>query len=282
MIHFPLRGNRFEHDFGVRALLAGESILERTDAYEEQVALKRHLLRTDPDNYYRKLPHAHEACGEAADFLEPLVGELLGHQPNCLGGDKDAEVDPLLSLAKRVQEDLAVLSGDPGTGHAILAGVVCFPSGWSISQKIGKSMDGTHAPVPEYASVFSKPVHHLLNRLKVNRPVWRMNWGVRGCGQLDQSPKHDRLLKARLARLTGRNVGQRCFFRVERQTLSRLPETNAILFTIHTHQCRLDALGSWQRQRLLGVLETCPAPVLEYKGIAAMREPLFRYLSSQC
>ena len=40
--------------------------------------------------------------------------------------------------------------------------------------------------------------------------------------------------------VTAENAGQRLHLRVERQTLSRLPRTGAVLFTIRTHMKRLD------------------------------------------
>lgn len=284
MIDFPLGSDRFEHDFGIRALAPGQLILERTSAYPDQIRLKRKLLREDPANYLQFLPESHDACRDAADFLKPLVDSLRCDESFPSDGELAAEESPgyrpLLRLAKSIQEDLVILSGDPQTGHAIVAGVVCFPSGWSIADKIGMSIDATHQPVPDYQAVLAAATNRLLSRLKVGRSVWRMNWGVRCCGQLDQSPKHERLLQDQLARITSENAGQQCFFRVERQTLSRLPVTQAILFTIHTRQCPLQALTRPQRQRLLRVLESCPQATLAYKGIAGMRDPLLQYLAN--
>lgn len=40
--------------------------------------------------------------------------------------------------------------------------------------------------------------------------------------------------------MTAENAGQRLHLRVERQTLSRLPKTGAVLFGIRTHMKRLD------------------------------------------
>ena len=117
-------------------------------------------------------------------------------------------VESLVSVSSSIQEDVVILSGDPQTEHAILAGVVCFPSGWSIAEKIGKSIDATHEPVPEYQAVFADATNRLLSRLKAHRPVWRMNWGVRCSGQLDQSPKHASFLEAQLARRTMQNRRQ--------------------------------------------------------------------------
>ena len=71
------------------------------------------------------------------------------------------------------------------------------------------------------------------------------------------------------AELTSENVSERCFFRVEKQTLTRLPKTQTILFTILTDQVPVAELEKWQQSNLLGVLRSCPQRTLKYKGISS-------------
>jgi hypothetical protein len=257
--YFPLTTDRFEHQFGVRALLAEESVIERTESFDAEISLKRQLLAADQANHYQDLPGSEPAQQEAAELL---IGRRC----------------PLLEAAVEIQEDVVILSGHVEAGHPIIAGVVCFPSGWTIADKIGQSIDTVHAPVPEYAEVMSGATNQLLQRLRGGRPVWRMNWGVRPSGRLDQSPKQLEAVAESVPKLTTENVGEECFFRVERQTLSRLPETNAILFAIHTHQCRLSELESDQQSNLLGVLKTCPAATAKYKGFDSIADVVCEYL----
>jgi len=249
--YFPLKTDRFEHQFGVRALRSGETIVERTESFAAEVALKCQLIDEDRANYVQ-LTSASEASGrEAAELLT-------------------GRAQSLVDVAVAIQEDLVILSGDFATGYPITAGVVCFPSGWSIADKIGQPIDSVHHSVPEYAELMSRGTRELLERLKPNRPVWRTNWGVRSSGLLDQSPKRAQVLNERTESLTSDNVGLRCHFRVERQTLSRLPVSGDILFTIHTHQCPIGDLETWQQRNLLGVLKTSPIATLQYKGIAPL------------
>ena len=70
-----------------------------------------------------------------------------------------------------------------------------------------------------------------------------------------------------------------CMFRVEFQTFSRLPETEAILLTIHTFQRRLKTLSPAERQRLARVIATCPEATLRYKGIFPMLDSLVSWLA---
>ncbi|NNE00588.1 MAG: DUF3445 domain-containing protein [Pirellulaceae bacterium] len=280
MRYFPLTTDHFEHQFGVRALDNPHSIVEATEHYQTEVAHKRNLLDTRKDYYFRALPKTEaaqrEACdllGDAASFLDcgtnTITGEIIEIDEQC----------PLYAIARHLQEDLAILSADADAGHPLVAGCVTFPSGWCIGDKLGHSILSVHRPVPEFDSALHKPTAMLMKRLKAGRPVWRMNWGVRASGQLDQSPIHaDELAQLRTL-ITPANAGQNCYFRVERQTLARLSASGAVLFAIHTHQTPLGRLTAIQRSNLLGVLRTCPNETLAYKGILPMRDALIAYLS---
>jgi hypothetical protein len=185
----------------------------------------------------------------------------------------------LVSIARHVQEDLVVMSPDAEAGFPLIAGVVCFPSGWCIGDKIGKSLLSIHDPVPEFKLALNDPTQRLMQRLKPGRPVWRMNWGVRPSGMLDQSPRHAETLGKARRQVTAANAGRRCFFRVERQTLARLPRCGHVLFTIHTHQCRLEQLEEQQTRLLWGVIDSCPAETLAYKGILPIRAAIQAFLA---
>lgn len=267
MRYFPLTSDQFHHDFGVRALPPEQSVIEATELYDEQIQLRRQQLQRDRDAYFRAddtcLPAQQEALQwivDQADFLElPL------------GGDEP----PLLAAGRHVQEDLVLMRDDFASGYPIVAGVVCFPSGWCIADKMDKNVWDVHQPVPEFARLAATKTVKLLRGLKPLRPVWRMNWGVRSSAELDQSPQ--RLAQLNPAAIDGSNAGQRCMFRVERQTLTRLPG-GAILFTIHTHQASVASLSAEQRALLCGTLASCPEATLRYKGIWPFRAALLEYL----
>jgi hypothetical protein len=270
--YFPLTSDRFEHQFGIRALPSDEAIVEATERYADEIAIKGQLLAEDADNYVRAVDGSEAAQLEAARLLL-LAAPFLSDSGNALTGEKiNLENRSLLTIASHLQEDVVLLSGDASQGHPVIAGVVCFPSGWAIGDKLGKSILQVHSPVPEYASLMGQSTDRLLEKLKPDRPVWRMNWGVRASGRLDQSPKQTDRIRGEMTDLTQENAGEQCFFRVERQTLSRLPESGGILFTIHTHQCQISKLADWQKQNLLGVLESCPQATLDYKAISAIKD----------
>ncbi|RZO18893.1 MAG: DUF3445 domain-containing protein [Verrucomicrobiaceae bacterium] len=250
IIYFPLISDQFSHQIGIKSLAPGNSLLERTDRFEDELKLKRDLLSNDPHYYACSTPQSAQA--------EEEVSMMLTQEP-----------EDLIETSKKIQEDLIILSGDASMGHPIIAGIVCFPNGWTITEKIGQGIDKVHEPVPEYAEVMSGTVNRMLERLKSGRTLWRCNWAVKPSSRLDQSPKSMPLIMEEKAELTSENVSEKCFFRVEKQTLTRLPKTQTILFTILTDQVPVAELEKWQQSNLLGVLRSCPQRTLKYKGISS-------------
>ncbi|WP_153557845.1 heme-dependent oxidative N-demethylase family protein [Roseimaritima sediminicola] len=271
MQYFPLASDRFRHDFGVRALPAEQSIIDVTGEHAAELALRASLLDQNRDAHFRAAADSLDAQRDAFDWIDRQTGGVLTKPPS---GEP-----PLLTAGRQVQEDLVLLRDDFSAGYPICAGVVCFPSGWSIEEKLEQNVWQVHDVVPEFAALAADKTVRLLRGLKPLRPVWRLNWGVRSSAELNQTPARLAELACRAEPITARNAGRRCWFRVERQTMTRLAG-GAILFTIHTYQVAVESLDAPQRGRLLGTLQTCPEATLRYKGIWPFRCELMEYLRS--
>lgn len=76
-----------------------------------------------------------------------------------------------------VQEDICVMQKVDGTLR-LVSGAVLFPQRWHLMQKIGMDMSSIHLPVPFYADVIGSAVNHFMEKLKVDKPVWRANWAL--------------------------------------------------------------------------------------------------------
>lgn len=280
--YFPLDSDQFEYQFGIRPLLESESIVEATDKYHGEIDLKRKLIGDDREYCFESLAGSELPQREAMQLIFDQAGHLdAGYNKLTRESIETESASPLLEIALHVQEDLAIMSPDSGRGFPLVAGVICFPSGWSVSDKLGKSLLQIHGPVPRFNAQLGQTSELLMKRLKPGRPVWRMNWGVRPSGQLDQSPRHAEQLESLRSSINAANAGQASFFRVERQTLARLPESDHLLFAIHTHQCALKMLDDAQCRRLAAVIRSCPQAVLAYKGILPMRQAILGYLSTR-
>ena len=133
MQYFPLTTDRFEHQFGIRALGANESIVEATDAYAAEIKLKRQLLDERRDYYLQSHPNSLPAQREVAALVIDSADFLDVHQNTLL--DEQFEIDnemPLFGITRHVQEDLAIMSGESENGYPLIAGSITFPSGWCI------------------------------------------------------------------------------------------------------------------------------------------------------
>ncbi|HAJ48310.1 MAG TPA: DUF3445 domain-containing protein, partial [Alphaproteobacteria bacterium] len=83
--------------------------------------------------------------------------------------------------------------------------------------------------------------------------------------------------------ITPDNAGSRLWLRVERQTLTRLERTGAVVFTIKT---LIDPLASLTGQRALchglrGALESMAPGMQAYKSFSGYKTALFAWLDQQ-
>ncbi|CAM1512000.1 Fc.00g095130.m01.CDS01 [Cosmosporella sp. VM-42] len=135
-------------------------------------------------------------------------------------------------LGETVEEDLFLLQQMP-EGHGSVAFMCCFPSGFDPSEKLGKTLLEIHAPVPSYEKIGAS-MERFFARLEVGKGVKRVNWSVQ---------THTDLFNCKGNHITGDDkievdepiVIEKTFLRIELQTLTRLPKTNAILFSFKTY-----------------------------------------------
>ncbi|MEE9330535.1 MAG: DUF3445 domain-containing protein [Parvularculaceae bacterium] len=185
---------------------------------------------------------------------------------------------PLALAGQLVQEDFCLI--DPHAAEPILvAASLCFPSSWALKDKIGKSLDLVHAPVPGYQNSMATKVNRMMQIMPADRIVWRMNWS------LDEGPDlhrpaphlHDPWLEAQ------GDPFQHIFIRVERQTLRRLPETGFVVFTIRIYT---DCLGNLKShpdagnlaKNLHSQLAALTDDQAAYKGLTKARPNILRAL----
>jgi hypothetical protein len=122
--------------------------------------------------------------------------------------------------------------------------------------------------VPGYGEELSRPTNGLFDRLTPERSFWRLNWTLLDSPILFQ-PTASR--GAPSGDLTD------WYFRVERQTLRQLPQSHAIVFTIHTYVTSAATLGERDPHfvpALLYSLETAPPSTQAYKGWTGVAERL--------
>ncbi|MBY0502902.1 MAG: DUF3445 domain-containing protein [Bryobacteraceae bacterium] len=251
MRYFPLDGSPYAMSLGVRPLL-GEPLLAEPDA--AQIAQKQRLLDEDYAFHCQALPGSEALQREAVEYLR-LAG-------------------PFGRAARGLAEDLLLLADAPG--WPLVAGVLCFPNDWQLADKLGQSLLAVHGPVPGFAAQAGEASLKLFERLKPERPVWRANWAIKVTSRLDLPPAVNQSFEPAKREITAANAGQRCYFRIERQTLSRLP--SGVLFTVRTYLEPLESLSGEERRAVAVALRTMPGAMLSYKGIQPFLGPLLEWL----
>lgn len=258
--YLPIDGRPMRMSLGLRPLDL-DHWLEVDDAYAADLDEKGRLLRERHGEVVAHLPAGWQAASETQQLVRRWMAE---HHPT-LAPTVPAGLHPVDAAGRLVQEDLCVLTRDTGR-WVLTAASVCAPSRWRLAQKVGATVAEIHAPVPGYEPTISSVVDRNLDRLAVQRPLWRLNWTLLDDPALFQpdaagGPRLDP--EAGLEQLT---------LRVERQTLRRLPRTDAVLFTIRTYRANLAEVAAdpTLARDLAATLRTCPADLAAYKGWQGM------------
>ncbi len=302
--YFPF-GQQFNDKMGTQPLPESDGLIEVDEHYLTEIALKRQLLTEWPGYYYQALP-GHEIA--QWEVLEAVLLSLVRFHPDqftlrqaggqwywqnhrlqeettfTFGEAMTLPLDPLDWVGRQVQEDLVLLAGDDSR---LVAGQLCFGNGWCLDEKMGLPFWDIHATIVPMVSPMMQAARKLMERLPVGRPVWRLNWSVKVTDQLDMTTRHtpalDQLLLDRLPHLLPDIIGDNLFVRIERQTLTRLPRSGAILFGIHTYQNRLanEAADPDRARRMAQVFRTTPPAMLAYKGMTAFAPVLIDYLTNR-
>ncbi|MFY0690363.1 MAG: DUF3445 domain-containing protein [Paracoccaceae bacterium] len=231
----PWQRPRFNAIPGTEAVDAGDW-LQVSDTYAGQMRERLRLMAHRPD-----------AVIGRTDGSDPAIAELFAHtlerlrrhpayvvgtdQVTCPDGREVRLGDPLTTLTQLVQEDICVMERR-GDEYVLTAATLCFPSGWTLAEKLGRPMTRIHRPVTTYDATAAKRVGRLFEGLQVARPILRWNGNFKAEARLfapETEADHHR----------PRPPQEPLYYRSERQCLLRLPQTRAIIFSIHTYNWRL-------------------------------------------
>ncbi|MFN5995666.1 MAG: heme-dependent oxidative N-demethylase family protein [Paracoccaceae bacterium] len=209
----------------------GRDWLRVDEAYSGQMALRDRLIAARPEVVHALLPDARSAAEELyhtiLDWLAAEPGFTLTDthvtRPDGVTVPLDPN-QPLLTLGRLVQQDLCLMQSN-GAEYDLTGAILCFPASWTLAQKLGRPMTGIHQPVEIYDEALAARVHRLLSAIRPDQPLWRMNFFTYD----DFLLHHPRVEGDWRRQPTGKS-----YVRCERQTLVRLPETQAVLFAIHT------------------------------------------------
>lgn len=266
--HTPYAGPTRPFTIGLSALDPGRWI-EPDDDLARYLGEKRSLAASRLTDVFRATEDSLPAQDEC---LSALVAHLKACHPQLLDEaiPTDPDLPPLLRAGLLVQDDLVIMMRRE-TGWHIAAAHLSFPSSWSLAEKFDRPMEQVHEHVPgfEGGTRNAAMINRIFDNLAPGHPAERFNWSINWQEKLFHPE-------------TGRNDAAEpdaAVIRVERQTLSKLPETGAIVFTIRIY---LDPVTLFERHpegrhlalALAEQLEGLTEPQLHYKGLDRQRSRL--------
>lgn len=199
------------------------------DAFSAQMAERTRLLTQHRSDVLAMDECARAAAVELLDMVLSLTYGGVQEQvvrPDGVLVDIDRS-DPLGTLGHLIQEDLCILQ-KIGDEHVLTGAVLCFPASWTLAEKFMRPLLGIHDQVAEYDGGIAKRVQRLFDGVREGRPMWRFNALWYEDANLHQPRSiHDKRTQM------DETEGQ--FLRSEHQCILRLPQSGAVVFSIHTY-----------------------------------------------
>jgi len=298
-LHLPFEPGPYRMAMGLFTL-PESAWFELDDRYPAELTERHRLLSQHHAEVFAALPVSAVARTEA---LAAVVDNLCTHHPDWFSRDGDRSgdrsgdtlhnhltnerwdlttlsCDPLELAGKLVQEDLCLIQLDEGV-PVFTAAVLCFPTRWRLMEKLGHPLALVHGRVPFYADRLANPVDRFMRHVKPGHVACRINWAVVDDAALFQPTGKWR--DRHNATVTGANAGEALFLRVERQTLRRLPMSDAVLFGIRVHVYPLARAirDGTTAARLAGAVRALPEATQHYKSILSIKEALLEWLDAQ-
>lgn len=255
----------FRFSLGIREGDAAEFFGPSADG-EELLEERRRWLREDPTRYVA----AGSSAGPTLNEVELLAGGWgCGTSP--AAGD---HLGRLIELGQRLEPDLVVLAPEGGGRMVVVAGCVCFPSYWRLTDKIGLPVDDVHGPVPGLNASLGTAINRYLSRMKRGSCWLRANWGLAATPERNEHPDRHK------GRLETPVDFERVWVRREDQAILSLPASGGVLFGIRVVVRPLAELARSpeKARRLVQALRTMSAAMLQYKGLTEVREELVAFL----
>ena len=182
---------------------------------------KTTLMQECREDVFACLPDSVDAASEAADMVRKATASAKS-SPKMFPND-------LETAASQISDDLCVMT-QHGDGYRLGAASLCAPTFWRLSDKIGRPLGGLHEEVPDGDPQLASRISRIFAGLRPELILERFNWTVQlGAERYTPTSKP---MKQRLTTLSPDDAAALLHLRVERQTVRKLPVSNAVLFTI--------------------------------------------------
>ncbi len=152
------------------------------------------------------------AANELLDLVQAVVARPLDN----------GWASALEQAASLVSDDFCILEAVRPGDWRLVAGVLCAPTYWTLPERIGLDLGGLHGPVPGGDPALAGRIGRVFTGLQPGAVLERFNWTVQASGERYAPQRPD---------AAGKSVSD-LHLRVERQTIRKLAQTGAAVFTI--------------------------------------------------
>jgi hypothetical protein len=266
---FPENDYRFSMRFE-RGTPAG--YFAATSENPEILAERHRWLTETPSLYTGMLPEGNPVLDEAVQ----LAGSWGVLRAEGFIQDHNNPPETCRRLGMVLEPDFVLLKRGSGESFRVVGGAVCFPSHWSLAEKLGRPMADVHSVVPGLNPALGKQIDTFLGKLRPDVAWLRSNWGLARTSQLNDHPSR---ALPRLSPEVGLND---VWVRLEHQALIALPHSEGLLFGIRVELIPLETLrgNPAHAKGLARALETMPENLAQYKGLAQARLTLLSLLKA--
>jgi dimethylamine monooxygenase subunit A len=295
----PYRWAAVDFQLGLRPINPNCWILMEAE-YAANMNEKCERLVAYPQQYYRALP---SSLGAQRELQERVITHLLRDYPERFvrvdsviksldtGVEIDSSnqtVEPLLQLSKLIEEDFMLIEEVDGRSCITAASNVYSSSGRLVAS-VGRAVAWAHEPVPRLTDTLGRRIDQIIGSIHAATPCERFNWQITPLSSIffPRDNPHAENAAAmhgiyESLRANPAAVGDMLWIRVERQTLSRLPDSGAVAFSLHTFSDPLSSIQSDLQsvRAVLALLRGYSVERLKYSEMDIIREPLIAWFES--
>ncbi|KAM0421494.1 hypothetical protein ACHAPT_010667 [Fusarium lateritium] len=287
---------KYNISMGIRRDTPSE-LLSIDHDYRDRVNQRRDILEQHQDTVCGCLPEGKQAVLEIHDYL--LTQYLPVRFPTMFQLSNDGTVfknlvtnrsfptklqdakSALLNLGEIVEEELFILIPNSGS-YRLVAYVCCFPSSFNPAEKLGLLLKDIHQPVPGYEKI-GPSMERFFEKLQVGSPIKRQNWSVQVHPELFDCEANHRIKSYQT--LDEPNM-EHTYLRSELQTLTRFPNTRAILFNFKTYMYKVTDVkaqgqGHEFAEAIEGIRQGNVPDMWDYKGAPKWGETCIHNLLGQ-
>lgn len=304
-VYRPFKAGKYNITMGIQRLDPNDWLLIE-ETYDRATEERKRVLNAYDDDTVLHHPCADDALRELYDKMVdfgikryPQYFQLNQEDGTVYNSIKQSSI-PLRSnafsdtkqmirdLSGHFEEDYMVLLKDDHDGQYYLRGGSWgFPSGFHPSAKLNRPLKDIHGPVPFYKEKLQMSMDRYFARMKAGQLILRLNWTIQAHTSLyAPSENHvhtpmdpmDPTNKSQSFRYEDLDFNK-VYLRCERQTLTRLPKSQAIVFTIRTYLTPLTQIRREGRAETLAeAVRNLPDIVRNYKSGSSWGDAVLRYL----